>query len=238
MKLKCLIIDDEPIAREGLTGFVEKIEFLELLGTLPHVLEASQVLRSHPVDLLYLDIEMPDLSGLEFLRSLPKPPMVIFTTAHRKYAVEGFELDAIDYLMKPISFERFLKASHRALDHFERKQQTPSDAYFFIKADKQFIKILYDDILFIESARDYVFIYTAQERHMALLSLKQVAERLPTQQFLRVHRSYLVAIPHIDLIEGNRIKIGGHEVPISRNLQEQVMDRLLNDKLWRRDQRN
>jgi len=116
MKLRCLIIDDEPIAREGLKNFVEKIDFLELKGVLPHALQAVQFLRNNPVDLLYLDIEMPDLDGLSFLRSLSKPPLVILTTAHRRYAVEGFELDVVDYLMKPITFDRFIKASQKALD--------------------------------------------------------------------------------------------------------------------------
>ena len=237
MKLNCLVIDDEPIAREGIEGFVEKVDFLELQGSLPHALNASKVLRQNPVDLIYLDIQMPDLTGLEFLRSLPHPPMVIFTTAHRKYAVEGFELDAVDYLMKPISFERFLKASNKALELFSSRvsPEEADESYFFIKSDKQYIKIEYADICYVESAKDYVFIHTKEEKHLALLSLKQLEARLPSPQFIRVHRSYLVGISHIDVIQGNRIFISGQEIPISRNLQEEVFKRLVEDKLWRRE---
>ena len=234
MKLKCVIIDDEHIAREGLVDYVEKVDYLELAGTLPHALNASTFLRDHQPDLLYLDIQMPDLSGLEFLRTLSQPPMVIFTTAHRKFAVEGFELDAVDYLMKPISFERFLKASNKALQLKENQTHSPSEEYFFIKSGKQYIKINFEEITFIESAKDYVFIFTEDQRHMALLTLKQIEDKLPSQLFLRVHRSYMVAISAIDRIEGNRIKIGEHEIPISRNLQEHVFDQLINKRLWKR----
>ena len=234
MKLKSLIIDDERIAREGLVSYVEKIDFLELTGTLSHALNASAFLQEHPTDLIYLDIQMPDLSGLEFLRTLSQPPMVIFTTAHRKFAVEGFELDAVDYLMKPISFERFLKASNKALQQKALKQTKPEEDYFFIKSGKQYIRIKFDEIAFVESAKDYVFIHTQDQRHIALLTLKQIEERLPSHKFLRVHRSFLVAIPAIDSIEGNRIKVNKHEIPISRNLQEHVFDQLINKRLWKR----
>ena len=234
MQLNCLVIDDEPIAREGIEGFIEKLDFLELVGSLSHTLKASHFLREHQIDLLYLDIQMPDLSGLEFLRSLPHPPMVIFTTAHRKYAVDGFELNAIDYLMKPISFERFLKASNKALEAFQKARPTPQEDFFFIKSDKQYIKIAFEDIYYVESAKDYVFIHTKEAKHLALLSLKQLEGRLPAHQFIRVHRSYLVGIPHIDVLQGNRLFIQGQEIPISRNLQDEVFKKLVEDKLWKR----
>ena len=233
MKLKCLIIDDEPIAREGLIAYVEKLDFLELVGSLSHALEATDFMMKQEVDLLYLDIEMPDLSGLEFLRSLKEIPMVIFTTAHRKFAVEGFELDAIDYLMKPISFERFLKASRKALQNWNQVPDS-GDAFFFIKSDKQYIKIRFDEVKIIESAKDYVFIYTSEERHLALLSLKQIEEKLPMESFIRVHRSYIVSIDAIDRIEGNRIWVGEKEIPISRNFQDIVFEKLINNRLWKR----
>lgn len=234
MQLNCLVIDDEPIAREGIEGFIEKLDFLQLVGSLSHALKASQFLREHPIDLLYLDIQMPDLSGLEFLRSLPHPPMVIFTTAHRKYAVDGFELDAVDYLMKPISFERFLKASNKALETFQKTAPTQSEDFFFIKSDKQYIKIAIEDIYYVESAKDYVFIHTQEAKHLALLSLKQLEERLPGHQFIRVHRSYLVGIAHIDVLQGNRLFIQGQEIPISRTLQDEVFKKLVEDNLWKR----
>lgn len=237
MKLKCLIIDDEPVAREGLKVFIEKVDYLELAGILPHALQAGQFLKNHSIDLLFLDIEMPDLDGLAFLRSLTHKPLVVLTTAHRKYAVEGFELDVIDYLMKPITFERFIKATNKVLEiHMTHQQEnTSTETYFFIKTDKQYIKIDYSDIIYVESARDYVLIYTQNARHLALLSLIMVEEQLPKDQFMRVHRSYLVSISNIEVVEGNRIFIGKKEIPISRNLREEVYDKLIHSRLWKRN---
>lgn len=242
MTIKCLVIDDEPVARKGIAGYVEQTPFLELFATCKSALEANEILQEEAIDLLFLDIEMPDLTGIEFMRSLNDPPSVIFTTAYRDYATEGFELDALDYLVKPISFQRFLKAANKARNHFEAQQSQPltkSDSgevldHFFIKSDGQYIKIKLDEVLFFESDRDYIFIHTEKKRYMTLLSLKQLEKDLPTDQFIRVHRSFIIAIKRVDLLEGNQVKIGDRKIPISRGLQEGVFNKLIEGKLWKR----
>lgn len=241
MTINCLVVDDEPVARKGLAGYVDQIPFLELGGVCKSALEANEVLHQQKVDLLFLDIQMPDLTGTEFIRSLDSPPAVIFTTAYREYAIEGFELNALDYLVKPISFQRFLKAANKALSFFEMQRQPvprPLEAepgYFFIKSDGQFIKIKLDDVLFFESEKDYVFIYTTQKRYLTLLSLKQLEKELPPEKFLRVHRSFVVSTDKIDLIDGHQIVIKDKRIPISRGFQETIFNTLVAGRLWKRE---
>ncbi|GIV31828.1 MAG: DNA-binding response regulator [Saprospiraceae bacterium] len=241
MKIACLVIDDEPVARKGLASYVNQTPFLELVGTCKSALEATSLLSEKSVDLLFLDIQMPEISGIDFVRSLDDPPAVIFTTAYRDYAIEGFELNALDYLVKPISFQRFLKAANKALNFFElqRQPQThsipPQSEYFFIKSDGQFIKIWLDDVLYFESEKDYVFIYTRQKRYLTLISLKQLERELPEDRFLRVHRSFIVALDKIELLDGNMIVIGEKKIPISRNLQDTIYNRLIAGRLWKRE---
>lgn len=242
MTINCLVIDDEPVARKGIAGYVEQTPFLSLIGTCKSAIEANELLHKKEVDLLFLDIQMPDLTGTEFIRSLENPPEVIFTTAYRDYAIEGFELNALDYLVKPISFQRFLKAANKALSFFDLQRQAfekPSAGlvqdYFFIKSDGQFIKIKLDDVLFFESEKDYVFIYTQQKRYLTLLSLKQLEKELPANRFLRVHRSYLISLDKVDLVEGNEMVIKGQRIPISRSLQETIFNTLIAGRLWKRD---
>ncbi len=241
MTIKCLVVDDEPVARKGIASYVEQIPFLTLAATCKGSLEANDFLRREPVDLLFIDIQMPGITGIDFIKSLSQPPEVIFTTAYRDYATEGFELNALDYLVKPISFQRFLKAANKALNHFETKQQLanqPVEAgseFFFIKCDGQFIKIRLEDVLFFESERDYVFIHTEKKRYMTLLSLKQLEKELPAEKFLRVHRSYIIAADRVELLEGNQIKIKDRNIPISRSLHDTIYNKLVANRLWRRD---
>lgn len=241
MKISCLVIDDEPVARKGMAGYVEQVPFLSLAGTCKSALEANELLHRQGVDLLFLDIQMPDLTGTEFVRSLDQPPAVIFTTAYRDYAIEGFELNALDYLVKPISFQRFLKAANKAKHHFEMQRQpvlkplSADQDYFFIKSDGQFIKIKLEDVLFFESEKDYVFIYTPQKRYMTLLSLKQLESELPSDKFLRVHRSYIVSLDKIELLDGNTLIIKDKRIPVSRSLQETIFNTLIAGRLWKRD---
>lgn len=241
MKISCLVIDDEPVARKGLALYVEQTPFLKLAGTCKNALEATAFVHKEAVDLLFLDIQMPELSGIEFLKSLEQPPTVIFTTAYRDYAIEGFELNALDYLVKPISFQRFLKAANKALTHFELLQQqnmlganTEAD-YFFIKSDGQFIRIKLDDVLYFESEKDYVFIYTLQKRYLTLLSLKQLEKELPEDRFLRVHRSFIISLDKVEMMEGNQIIINDRKIPVSRNLHETIYNKLIAGRLWKRD---
>ncbi|MBK8562628.1 MAG: response regulator transcription factor [Saprospiraceae bacterium] len=246
MTIKCLVVDDEPLARKGIAGYVEQTPFLSLMGTCKSAVEANEALHQEPIDLLFLDIQMPDLTGIEFMRSLESPPTVIFTTAYRDYAIEGFELNALDYLVKPISFQRFLKAANKALSHFEmlRQNQQPKPAetqpiagpeYFFIKSDGQFIKIKLADVLYFESEKDYVFIHTEQKRYLTLLSLKQLEKELPPDKFLRVHRSYFVALDKIDMVDGSNLIIKGKEIPVSRSLQDTIFNTLIAGRLWKRE---
>ncbi len=241
MKISCLVIDDEPVARKGLALYVEQTPFLELVGTCKSALEATAIVHEQEVDLLFLDIQMPELSGIDFMKSLDQPPAVIFTTAYRDYAIEGFELNALDYLVKPISFQRFLKAANKAQSHFEMlRQQSPvatstKDDYFFIKSDGQFIRIKLEDVLYFESEKDYVFIYTRQKRYLTLLSLKQLEKELPEDRFLRVHRSFIISLDKVELMEGNQVLIADRKIPVSRTLHETIYNRLIAGRLWKRD---
>lgn len=244
MTIKCLVVDDEPVARKGIAGYVGQTPFLELAGTCKSAVEANEVVHHERIDLLFLDIQMPDLTGIEFMKSLENPPAVIFTTAYRDYAIEGFELNALDYLVKPIAFQRFLKAANKAQSYFEMQRQsqpkpvevaTVSPEYFFIKSDGQFIKIKLADVLYFESEKDYVFIHTEQKRYLTLLSLKQLEKELPTDKFLRVHRSYFVALDKIEMVDGNNLIIKGKEIPVSRSLQDTIFNTLIAGRLWKRE---
>lgn len=241
MIVNSLVVDDEPVARKGIANYVEQTPFLNLIGTCKSALEANDFLRDQNIDLMFLDIQMSDLTGIEFIRSLDNPPAFIFTTAFRDYATEGFELNALDYLVKPISFQRFLKAANKARTHFETQQQllqkqAPIEAgHFFIKSDGQYIKINLDDVLYFESERDYIFIYTEQKRYLTLLSLKQLEKELPMEKFVRVHRSFIVALNRVELMDGNLLKIQDKKIPVSRSMQETVYKKLIEGKLWKRD---
>ncbi len=244
MTIKCLVVDDEPVARKGLAGYVQQVPFLSLEGICKSAVEANDVLHREKIDLLFLDIQMPDLTGIEFVRSLENPPAVIFTTAYRDYAIEGFELNALDYLVKPISFQRFLKAANKAQSFFEMQRQNlakpaepipASPEFFFIKCDGQFIKIKLADVLYFESEKDYVFIYTEQKRYLTLLSLKQLERELPPDRFLRVHRSFLVSLEKVELVDGSNLVIKGKQIPVSRSLQDTIFNTLIAGRLWKRE---
>ncbi len=233
--LTCLIIDDEKYAREGLAEYVDKIPFLSLQGLCKSALEAQAKLNQQAVDVLFLDIQMPDLSGLAWVKSIPHTPFVIFTTAYREYALEGYEVDALDFLVKPISFQRFFKACNKALEMKKLMMVEPEEKEeIFIKADGQFLKILLKDITFLEASGDYIYIHTHQKRFLALLTLKQIELDLPDAQFLRVHRSYIINRNFVNAIEGNMLLIGEHKIPISRSLHDEVYDALMKGKLWKK----
>jgi DNA-binding LytR/AlgR family response regulator len=242
MKLKCIIIDDEPLARKGLKEYIADVEFLQLVGEFDNPVKAMDAFEKGEVHLLFLDIQMPRITGLEFFKTLQHPPPVIFTTAFPQHALEGFELNALDYLVKPISFERFLKAVMKAKEFYEVRQKnitetsaqsSPAD-YFFIKADNKLVKILYADILFAEALQNYVVIHTPDKKFITYLTFKSVADYLPPDRFIKTHKSYIVSAARIDSIEANDIRIGQHHVPISRNLKEEVMEKLLNGKFLKR----
>jgi DNA-binding LytR/AlgR family response regulator len=238
MKMNCLIVDDEPIARKGMEEYVREIEFLHLVGQCENPLKAAAMLSEHQVDLLLLDIQMPKLSGIEFLKTLRNPPLVILTTAFPEYALEGYALDVTDYLVKPISFQRFLKATQKALEiHTLRKTATPSadgPDYFFVKSESKFEKIFYRDVLYIESLQNYTVIYTTTKKFIAYLTLASLENQLPRDRFVKVHKSFIISVPAVNSIEGNEVVIGNTHIPISRNLKDEVVAQILRNKLFKR----
>lgn len=233
--IKCIITDDEPFARKGLQGYIGQIDFLDLRGTCENAIELNSLLKKEPVDLLFLDIEMPYLTGIEFLKQLAAPPRVIFTTAYEKYALQGFELEVLDYLMKPISFDRFLRAANKAFDYFKLQYAT-ADAgdYIFVKADSRLERIAFADILFAEALENYVAIYTREKKIITHLTLKMLQEKLPPAAFAQPHKSYLVSIDKINSIEGNILHITQYQVPISKYQKEEIMEKIVNSKLLKR----
>ncbi|HVS95938.1 MAG TPA: LytTR family DNA-binding domain-containing protein [Puia sp.] len=235
MTIKCIITDDEPFARKGLQGYVGQIDFLELRGVCENAVELNSLLKKEPADLLFLDIEMPYMTGIDFLRHLAAPPRVIFTTAYEKYAVQGFELEVLDYLVKPISFDRFLRSANKAFDYFRSQHSAPAGGdYIFVKADSRLEKIAFADILFAEALENYVAIYTTEKKIITHLTLKMVQEKLPAASFIQPHKSYLIAIDRIGSIEGNILHIGHYQVPISKYLKEEIMEKIVNSRLLKR----
>jgi DNA-binding LytR/AlgR family response regulator len=250
MKINALIVDDEPIARAGMEEYAADVSFLNIVGTCDSAVKAYEWVAAGKVDLLFLDIQMPRLTGLDFLKTLKNPPMVILTTAYPQYALESFALDVLDYLVKPIPFDRFLKAVNKAKELFDLKQnsaQMPQNAvytegslptigndYFFIKTDSKYERILFADVLFIEALQNYVLIHTPTARHTVYLTLKSVETYLPPTQFLKVQKSFIVALGKIEGIEGADILIGKHRIPISRQDRDSIMDVILKDKLLKR----
>lgn len=239
MILQCIIIDDEPLARTGLREYMQDVEFLQLAGEFDNPMKAIDTLMQQKIDLIFLDIQMPRMTGLEFLKSLAQPPLVIFTTAYPQYAVEGFELNAIDYLLKPFSFERFWKAVIKAKSLRESSGQPTAAAgaepdYFFIKSDNKLIKIRYDEILFVEALQNYVAVHTTEKKYITYLTFRSIGEYLPAGRFVRTHKSFIVAAARVESIEGNDIRIGQHHVPISRTEREAVLQQLLRNRLLKR----
>lgn len=231
MKIKCVIIDDEPIARKGLRSYIQKIDFLTLMGECENALQLNELLKQQSPDLLFMDIEMPYINGIDFLSSIQNPPKIVITSAYEQYALKGYELNVADYLLKPISFERFLRAANKLHEQILKEQEYTSEPYLFIKTDKLLKKININDILFIESMGNYVLIQTPTSRESTCSSLKKLWDVLPENQFMQVHRSYLVQTCKVEAIEGNRLVIGTHKIPIARNLYNDVLTRLLKNRM-------
>jgi DNA-binding LytR/AlgR family response regulator len=232
--IKCIITDDEPIARKGLQGYIDKIDFLELVGVCEDAIQLNSLLKQQPVDLLFLDIEMPYVTGIDFLKNTPQGPKVIFTTAYEQYAIKGYELDVLDYLLKPISFERFLKAANKAYDYFAGAS-TPQSNYLFIKTDNKLEKVNLNELLFVEAMENYVALYTADKKLITHSTLKALQEKLPANQFIQPHKSYLVNIQCIQSIEGNILHVGGKfQIPISKYQKEEILEKIVNNKVLKK----
>ena len=226
MTINCAIIDDEPLAAGLLKSYAEKTPFLQLIGTYGSALEAMKELRDHPAQLLFLDIQMPELSGIEFAKILPSETKVIFTTAFQQYAIEGYKVSALDYLMKPISYDDFLKAANKALDWFavaQRQEAATRDRFMFVKSDYKLVRVALDDILYIEGLKDYVRIYLQDgTRIMSLMNMKKLEDYLPRPEFLRTHRSYIVHMSKVQQIDRFRIVFGSEYIPISDSYKDDV----------------
>lgn len=240
MLIKCAIIDDEPLARECIANYIGQVDFLELVGVGNNPLDLVQLMDKHSIDLIFLDIQMPVMNGIDFLKTAQNPPMVIITTAYPSYALEGFQLDVMDYLLKPITFSRFFMAINKAKDYQQLITNSvspdlanPGSVYFFIKCGYKFERIYFTDILYVEAMQNYVTIYTEKGKYMTLFNLKNVEENLDKQFFIRVHKSYIVSIPKVDTIENNEIIIQSVRIPISRQYRDKVMGQVINDKLWK-----
>lgn len=232
--IKCIIIDDEPLARKGLQGYLEKIDFLELVGVCEDAIQLNSLLKQQQADLLFLDIEMPYVTGIDFLKNTPNVPKVIFTTAYEQYAIKGYELDVLDYLLKPISFERFLKAANKAYDYFAGIA-TPQNNYLFIKTDNKLEKVNLQELLFVEAMENYVALYTSDKKLITHSTLKALQEKLPAGQFIQPHKSYLVNIQCIQSIEGNILHVAGkYQIPISKYQKEEIMEKIVNNKLLKK----
>jgi DNA-binding LytR/AlgR family response regulator len=233
VSISCLIVDDEPLARSLLTDYVKKIPYLNLLDASSSPLTAIEILRSTPVDLLFLDIQMPEITGISLLKALQKKPLVILTTAYSEYALEGYELDVIDYLLKPITFERFLRAVEKANQRLTTPAPAPvikniPDAvvppFVFVKDGTKLVKVRWEDILYVEGLKDYVTIHTRTQKIVTLQRLKSMEEQLPPDKFIRIHHSYIVAVDAIDVIHKGEVQIGPVTIPVSDTYRKSFKD--------------
>jgi len=239
MKLKCIIIDDEPIARKVIQEFIQEIDFLELIGEVENPLKAMSLLDNNAIDIIFLDINMPKINGLDFLKSSKVNANVIMTTAYADYAVDAYSLDVLDYLVKPISFERFLKACNKAKEISELKKITTGEQnkindHFFIKCDKIIEKIYYDDLIYAEALLNYVMLYTNSNKKIVYVTMKSLEGQLPGDIFIKVHKSFIVNKNKIKSIEGNMLDMGIALITISQNLLQEVLSEILKDKMIKR----
>lgn len=244
-----IIVDDEPLAQDVLETYISKFPELNLVRKCSNALEANEVLKHEDVDLMFLDIQMPQLTGIDFLKTLNKPPLVIFTTAYPNYALEGFELNALDYLLKPISLERFIKAVNKAIEQVEllKKDKVVSGSpksipeaegevdYIFVKADKKLVKVNYNDIIYIEGLKDYVIIRMEAQRVITLQTMKSLEDKLPSARFKRIHRSYIINVAKINAIVGNMVEVMEKNVPkhlpIGKNYRDELNDMIDKNRL-------
>lgn len=238
--INVIIVDDEPLALDIMETYVEQLPELNLVKRCENALEAREVLKSNDVDIIFLDIQMPELTGIDFVKTLANPPLIVFSTAFPNFAVDGFELNAVDYLLKPVSFDRFKKAVQKCIEKMETKpaksimepEETQQD-YIFVKADKKLIKVKYSDILYIEGLKDYVIIRTETGRVITLQTMKSLEDKMPMKTFMRVHRSYIVNVDKISAITGNMIELiernETKQIPVGKNYRDEL-SKVIDDK--------
>jgi len=235
--MNCILVDDEPLAREAIRLLLEDVSGLELVGEFNSALAASRYMIEHPVDLVFLDIQMPGITGLEFARAIPKETLVIFTTAYSEYALDSYEVDAIDYLIKPVDPQRFEKAVQKALAYHdllreEEKEdiEAPEEDYFFVKSERRYFKVIFSDVLFIEGLKDYVILQLKDQKIITKMNLKNIHELLPRRQFMRVNKSYIVNTDKIDSFDNNDIFIGTYEIGIGNSYRDAFFEEFVTKK--------
>jgi len=236
-KMECIIVDDEPLARKGIEKFVREMPVLELKASYGNPMDAIECIKAERVDLLFLDIQMPKITGLDLLKSVKPLPITIITSAFPDYALLSYELDVVDYLVKPIPFERFVKAVNKARDFYELQQLKNTDKapeFIFVKCDNRFEKVLFDDIFYVEAMRNYVVIHLAGRKLISYLTMKNMEDNLPADRFLKINKSQILPLTKIDSISGNEIKLAGHSFVISRANKDQVLERIFNGQLLKR----
>lgn len=244
--MNVIIVDDEPLALEVLETYIAQTPSLQLVARCSNAIEAFEALNMHAVDLMFLDIQMPQITGIDFLKTLARPPKVIFTTAYPNYALDGYELNAVDYLLKPISLERFQRAVQKAQQRHDAEHSSPALPatatenaaakepevdFIFVKADKKLIKIKFDDIRFIEGLKDYVILHTPSGRIVTLQTMKSLEDKLPPEHFMRVHRSYIVNLGKIEMMEANTLIIDKKPVPIGKNYKDELLNIINKNRL-------
>lgn len=231
-RIRTILVEDEPLARAGLLSYIHELGIIDLVEICENALEANEALIRHQPDLMFLDIQMPKMTGIEFLKSLPTPPLVVFTTAFPNYALQGFDLDVVDYLVKPYPFERFMKAINKVHQLLNLKNQPAietalaSKSYFYVKTDNKLERINFEDILFIEAMENYVSIFTLEGKVITLMTMKAMEALLPPERFLRIHKTYIIAMDKVQSIQGNEVRIGNKLIPFSRQNREVVLKRL------------
>jgi len=242
MTLKCIIIDDEPIARKLLQEYIEETDFLTLVGSAENPLKAAGLISEFEPDLIFLDVNMPKMNGFQFLKSTPNLPMVIMTTAYGQYALDGFEMAVVDYLVKPFSLERFLKAAQKALELKKLKagatgkvsKTEEEQDHFFVKCNGRLEKVMYNDLIYVEAMSNYVILYTAGSKMIVYLTIKGLTEKLPEDKFVQVHKGYIVNIDKIKAIEGNMLHMDNAKITIGASFQSVLADKVLKDRYFKR----
>jgi len=228
--INCLVVDDEPIARSGLLEYIDQIDFLHAVDVCKNAIEASVALQKNRVDLIFLDIQMPKITGISFLKNLSHPPLIIFTTAYPEYAIDGFELNVLDYLLKPISFDRFFRAVSKAQSqlnvNIKHDVTMVSGSYFFIKSNQKLEKINFMDVLYLEAMANYVLLYTTSKKHVVYMSFKGLESQLPEGYFIKIHKSFIVAVNAISSIDNYEVTVGDKTLPISKSHRSLVMERI------------
>ena len=239
--MKCIIVDDEPLAREGMELNVQDVPFLKLVGQFSNAISANDFIMNNEVDLMFLDIQMPGLTGLDFIRTLKKKPLTIMTTAYPEYALEGFELDVVDYVVKPVRLQRFIQAVNKAKEIFDlyqtaakENETTISDDFIYIKSERKYIRIFFKEIKYVKGLKDYVMIYTDKQKVMTAMNIKTINKNLPAHTFVRVSKSHIININYINSAELDWIHLAGEETPLGKTYKEHFIENYIKTNLIKR----